>query len=487
MRRAILTLLVTLLLVGSLAHLGSPDIFFEGEAGPYRVVATIRTPTAIPGTAVLELRTSPAAARVRVAPVFISGTESSIAPAAEEMSQSPSDQNFFTGGFWLMRAGSWKAKILIDGASGQGEVDIPVPAFARQMQPMQKGLSLLLLGLMLFLGFGVIAIVGAVVRESHLPPAFKADLAERRKARQAMALAALAVMVALAIGNAWWNLLARKQAAEMLYQPPTLSASLQNGHRLVLQIGSSRWHEHQKGRWSDRIISNHGHSMHLMLLRIPGMDRAYHLHPEQMADNRFAQELPSMGAGHYQIFADVVRESGFPETMVGELDVPKISGKSLDQDDTESACPPISQTNTEDDSFHLPDGNLMLWRSKPEKVRAGQLTWFRFEVHSPSGHTIELEPYMGMMGHVFFVKDDRSVFAHVHPAGSIPMASVVPASSQMNPGEVPLPEHGMHGTDALPVVSFPYGLPLPGRYRFFVQLKSRGKIETGVFDIDVAR
>jgi len=30
MRRAILTLLVTLLPVGSLAHLGSPDIFFEG-------------------------------------------------------------------------------------------------------------------------------------------------------------------------------------------------------------------------------------------------------------------------------------------------------------------------------------------------------------------------------------------------------------------------------------------------------------------------
>ena len=31
------------------AHVGSPDVYFEGAAGPYRVLVTVRPPTAVPG------------------------------------------------------------------------------------------------------------------------------------------------------------------------------------------------------------------------------------------------------------------------------------------------------------------------------------------------------------------------------------------------------------------------------------------------------
>jgi len=34
-------------------------------------------------------------------------------------------------------------------------------------------------------------------------------------------------------------------------------------------------------------------------------------------------------------------------------------------------------------------------------------------------------------------------------------------------------------------VSFPYGFPKPGLYRIFIQVKRKGKIETGVFDAKV--
>jgi hypothetical protein len=33
------------------AHVGSPDVFFEGDAGPYRLFVTVRTPDVIPGIA----------------------------------------------------------------------------------------------------------------------------------------------------------------------------------------------------------------------------------------------------------------------------------------------------------------------------------------------------------------------------------------------------------------------------------------------------
>jgi hypothetical protein len=39
----------------------------------------------------------------------------------------------------------------------------------------------------------------------------------------------------------------------------------------------------------------------------------------------------------------------------------------------------------------------------------------------------DLEPYMGMPGHLI-VRSDWQVFAHLHPAGSAPMASVALAN-----------------------------------------------------------
>src|SRR5579884_2464583 len=54
-------LLTALLCAAPLAaHVGSPDVFYEGEAGPYRLLVTIRPPQVIPGVAQVEIRsTSP--------------------------------------------------------------------------------------------------------------------------------------------------------------------------------------------------------------------------------------------------------------------------------------------------------------------------------------------------------------------------------------------------------------------------------------------
>jgi hypothetical protein len=48
--------------------------------------------------------------------------------------------------------------------------------------------------------------------------------------------------------------------------------------------------------------------------------------------------------------------------------------------------------------------------------------------------------------------------------------------------------HAMHmmPSAALPAqVSFPYGLPKPGIYRIFVQMKRGGEIVTGLFNANV--
>jgi hypothetical protein len=87
-----------------------------------------------------------------------------------------------------------------------------------------------------------------------------------------------------------------------------------------------------------------------------------------------------------------------------------------------------------------------------------------------------MEDYMGMAGHAVFLSDDGSVFAHVHPAGSVPMASLAIAGDSMA---------SMHQPPQNSEVAFPYGFPKPGNYRLFVQVRRAGKVETAIFQAKV--
>ena len=37
------------------AHVNSPDVYFQGSAGPYHLIVTVRTPQMIPGVATLDI------------------------------------------------------------------------------------------------------------------------------------------------------------------------------------------------------------------------------------------------------------------------------------------------------------------------------------------------------------------------------------------------------------------------------------------------
>lgn len=126
----------------------------------------------------------------------------------------------------------------------------------------------------------------------------------------------------------------------------------------------------------------------------------------------------------------------------------------------------------------------MLWERGSAPLRARRPYLFRFRVEDASGRPArDLQLYMGMLGHAAFVRTDLTVFAHVHPSGSVPM----PALLLTQPAGVPADRMMMHmNPPELPAgVSFPYGFPRPGAYRIFVQVKRNGIIETGVFDAKV--
>jgi hypothetical protein len=197
-----------------------------------------------------------------------------------------------------------------------------------------------------------------------------------------------------------------------------------------------------------------------------------------VSDGSFTGKLPAVPSGEYKIFADIVRGTGFPETMVNQINLPDVTGERLSGDDSGVSAPPFEPTAPATNVSVLPDSGRMVWEQDGAALKAGQVSWFRFRIedaqHNPAA---DLEPYMGMAGHAEFVRSDLSVFAHIHPAGSVPMASLMIAQKDSG-------LHMDHGSmHALPAeVSFPYAFPQPGDYRLFVQVKRHGQVETGVFN-----
>ena len=236
-------------------------------------------------------------------------------------------------------------------------------------------------------------------------------------------------------------------------------------------------------------------------------------HPEQQSDGSFTLKLPALDAGRYKIFADIVRGSGFPETLVSEIELPDVKGGPLSGDDSGVSAAAFASSSQSINVAQLSDGSRMVW--EPEgALKAGQVAWLRFRVEDAVQHPVhDLEPYMGMAGHAEFVRSDLSVFAHIHPAGSVPMASLMivqkdfaSAADRTSTAKNSTDQNSMAGMSmtsmgpasmnqsspsaglkqSLPAeVSFPYGFPQPGDYRLFVQVKRHGRVETGVFDAHV--
>lgn len=491
MKRTYLLLFALLLPFAAQAHVGSPDIYVDGNAGPYQLFVTIRTPDVIPGVAELEVRAeSPGISGLSAVPVPMSGIGAKFAPIPDKLQRSAADPQFFTGSLWLMDPGSWQVRLTATGSQGQGAVAIPVPSAARTVRGMHPALAALLLCLMGFLVFGAIAISGAAVREAQLEPGVQPDAGRRKRSRRTMAVASLVVCAVLFLGRTWWNSDAAAYGREV-YKPLLMTPRL-NGSTLTLSLRDPGWLNDMEDlrdlpvfRSVDDLVLDHGHLMHLYVIRQPGLDVVYHLHPESVAPGMFRLAVPSMPAGQYKLYADIVHANGFPETLVSTVNVPAIHGRELTGDDAFGAAQPCAQASAISTSYRLPDGYTMRWTGAPGPVKARQPMLFRFELLAPDGKPAsDMALYMGMLGHAAFLKTDGTTFAHIHPNGSVSMAAFMQANGQPQTTDMQMMDMpGMNHSAALPnAVAFPYGLPSPGRYRIFVQMKHAGTVETGIFD-----
>jgi len=476
-------LILFLLPLTALAHVGSPDVYYDGYAGPYHLLVTIRPPLVIPGLAEVTVRSlSHDVSSVEVVPMPLEQHGEEFAPKPQVLSVSNGDRQFFAGRLWIMLPGSWKVQVTVNGGSGRNQLAIPLPAVATTSAEMGIGMKVFLGGAGLLLILALLRIVQVANGEAELKQHETLAPARKRRAYARMGFALVIVIGNLLFGNWWWNEEA-KASASTTYRTPHLQAELQRSDTLRLRLQdpglSSSTERIQSGSkplsQQNDLVPDHGHLLHLFLIRMPEMSTFWHLHPTQSGPGEFRVGLPNLPAGEYQVYADIVHDNGFPETEVGTITLPAVAGEPLSGDNSGGAG-----LNAGNHVSQLPDGYHMVWERPLEPLHAKEPIIFTFRLEDSNGApATQMEDYMGMAGHAVFVNDDGQVFAHVHPEGSSPMAALAMVQPKSETTMDGMP--GMSHIHASAQVSFPYGFPTPGDYHIFVQMKRSGQVETGVF------
>jgi hypothetical protein len=524
MKQMLLPAVVLLSLASSvLAHVGSPNVFFDGRAGAYATFAVIRPPPALPGAAQISVRVNDAGIRsVSLVPVlWQAGRAGSPAPVTAQ--RVPGETNLWSAEVWLLRPGSYTIQIKIDGARGPGEASVPVNATGLANQPMSATLriTLALLGGLLF--GSALLIVRGVAREGSLSPTETPSPPGKARSRRAVLIAFLILTAGGVGGAARWRKMELTYRAQGILKPEPVSTVLRRAtNRVVLELQSAE-PSLALPSWA-ALVPDHGKLMHLFLVREPELNAFAHVHPLRMDARTFALEVPQLPAGAYQLYGDVTFENGMNRTLVARVALPEPLGGMIDQPplgtnvNGEVVCGFTSADVTNatqrvrdyDDSWHVDRGSesrppaplghglatrlmggySLLLENVGEVVR-GRGTSLRFAAFAPDGSEAPLQPYMGMSAHAAVRRSDGSVFAHLHPAGSFSMASQE-VFRQREAGEAPATGNRSSVPPATIEktfpnrVSFPYQFPQPGTYRIWVQVRISGRVLTGVFDLETS-
>ncbi|HEU4722805.1 MAG TPA: hypothetical protein VFS59_15710 [Gemmatimonadaceae bacterium] len=493
MRRLAVALRPTLALALAIvlaAHVGSPDVFRAGNAGPYAVDVVVRPPQVVPGIAEILVRvTDPRVERVTVRPVYWRAGSKG-APVADEAKPVKGAPGSFSGRLWLMAGGSYSVHVAVIGSAGQGTLVVPVVAVATGQLRLSTGLRIVLIALGTLLVAGVITAVHAAIGESQVPPGEPVPASRRRRARIGAAIATPLMALLIFGGAKWWDAEARAYA-RTLYRPMRTESSVSDSAgvpTLVLRVVDTTW----RSRRVSPLMPDHGKLSHLFLARIDSAGVFVHLHPKLADDATLVSALPPLPAGRYRLFADVVHETGFQRTLVDSITLAAALAPSgvpqLDADDAWFEGPMAILPATRDVQL----GDVVVSWAGDARPVAGATNVLRFALRGTMGDSVRVQPYLGMAGHAVVIRRDGGVYIHLHPSGTGAMASEL-AFALRDRGDTTTDGRlrldgalmSMATEQTLGEIRFPYAFPSAGSYRVWVQLRVREVVRTAGWEVDV--
>ena len=519
-----------------LAHVGSPNVFFEGRAGAYGVSVAIRPPAVLPGAAQVAVRfTDGLVTNVSLEARVFGAAEAGRQPISRA-APVPGGTNFFNGAIWLMMKGSYSVEVTAQGSNGSGKVSVPLNSAAIQVPSMKPTWKGVLIGLGIVLFAAAVWMAGAAARDYGLDEGALPSRRENNRAWVVSIITAFVLGSGIVAGKARWQSMDRDFRNKALYKPlPVLASTKTNGNLQLLSLRNAQENTPFRPTW-ENLAADHGKLMHLFLMREPDYEVFAHLHPVRRDGHSFESILPPLPAGKYDLYAEITYDNGTTETLVTNLAVNAVGAAipqmklaidstndvlcqsgtiprgnadspiALDADDSwHVAKKELNQLNESNDFAAVQDktisdvaaprpyhkfsrlmGGATMVYNGPEVLWQDQEASLRFRVFDVEGKPLKIEPYMGMLGHAIVRRTDGTVFTHLHPMGTISMAAqTILAGRQPNVGPA------TNGLGSGPVasgndeVSFPYAFPRPGEYRIWVQVRVRGRVLTGVFDFVV--
>jgi hypothetical protein len=434
--------LLGLLCVGrAWAHVGSPDVYVRGDAGPYAIYVSVHPPAALPGVAEVDVQVMPGDAEITTADV-VSGDGH-----ATSLHRFVQEQRF-VGSTWIPADASvWKLQLRVNGGHGVGEMLIPVtlPAVRRQRGRW--------VGPVVFACVGMALLIAGIAmwRERGLQSAV-----------------ALLVCSVVSLGASAAGVM-QKEAQYTV--TPVMQVEMRPGGMLRLKLTRTA-----EGHALDDMVPDHAHLMHLFLLREPQMDVVLHLHPALVSASRdeaeFTEMMPSMAAGQFALYADIAHSDGVLETAGASVGLPMQTGHALSGDDSVGVVSHSVGVGCGSTAVLVDGYRMTLQCPGPLRAKSGYL--LRVTLEDATGHApVDMENYIGMGGHAVVVAEDHSAFAHIHPMGTVMAFSS--GNTAMDGMQMPVSN----------VVEFPYGFPRAGVYRVFVQMKHGAVVETGAFAVTV--
>ncbi len=526
------------------SHIGSPGVTFEGKAGNYSVMVLITPPEVIPGTAIINIYIkSEGIESIWAKPMYwYAGSKGT--PTADEMKPVPNEPGHYQGLVWLMNTGTSGISLEVRGSNGSGQILVPVMAVSTTQKTMPASLGWILFSLCVLLVILMVTIISASVSDGLVKPDEAITQKIARKRWIGACVSAVILVLALWGGKSWWDSWASNYK-RFLYKPLVATSSIfQNRGRnfLEFKIDTTKRAQLNFTRKLSSVVPDHGKLMHFFLVRAGSMDVFAHLHPQRKDSATYVTPLPPLPNGKYLIFADITRLSGFSETIPDTIDidnkipaiVASVDSSYLTRDDTFFVTNPIAKEGTNQKMEQgivicgkpgvktpLPDGSTAVWEhANNEPFVSGKLYELSFSILDENSKPANLQPYLGMMGHAVVMKDDGSVYIHLHPVGSYSMASQQTIQNRFDKVTGPINWNKLtkaslfmdsinqvvarldsltedernkllmgsmpHATDSAhaehSTVTFPYSFPSPGNYRIWIQMKRNGKILNSAFD-----
>jgi len=190
-----------------------------------------------------------------------------------------------------------------------------------------------------------------------------------------------------------------------------------------------------------------------------------HEHPQLQSDGSFALNLNFPRGGEFTLYHD------FTPTRVGMQVVPvNISVQGDTPADQPLTVSPIGPQSAG-------DGYTVEWVGSGPPFTSLQTQSLRFKVRHNGQPLNDLEPYLGALGHLIVISQDRKHFVHSHP---LPEQKLPPRSVSGSPTSA-----ASANSPAGPDVVFNALFPAPSLYKAWAQFQHKGKVLTAPFVFEV--